>query len=554
MATDNLDLIKHNLQEIYSAVHSQCPLVIWGNKLYSAQGSLTGRVIRWIDTLLISFFNPNYGFESVQRNLRRTNQLFEDHKKVIASQIIEAEEALTQWTREEIDLEAFKHRFEHIARFNEATRPFIKLLFHQDPRLKELFAFYMNNEALHFTDDILYARAGRLKHIHQLANLAHGSLPLHAFKNAVRNQVLDEEDTRAMKRWVKKMRRFQGLIDNRALCKGITSLVDFWNAHSHEFQAAAIEEQLLLHYPDYLLPDEKHIRWRATLNEGKIIEIDPKNMFVLGEPLHQKKEDFDNNLTFALKNKPYVVIIAQNRAVLKIRNHLRQNPKMGLYGVRSCQLLYVDPKGRFAFAERLYPVNDPKPIVKQLEWLVQQPYTPTDLNFRHLALNSEGYLVSVKSHARGIFNFNSLEQLAYDFCRGNKKLYHTVTYESGLTSLPHARYFRDCILKGLALEDVNIKLLAAFYTEDTSVPHDIWNPDDPKKGKTLYDEARESVFELRKSLSKFQEIHPNTFEKVLKEEIIAWWKLHCQAGRFWPNFKIEVAIMVGERLKSGSLV
>lgn len=237
-----------------------------------------------------------------------------------------------------------------------------------------------------------------------------------------------------------------------------------------------------------------------------------------------------------------------------MRQRIRQNPSLGLYGIRSCNYLYVDPKGRFALAEHLKPVQDPRPLIGQLRWLVKQPYTPSDLNFRHLSITHSGYLVSVKSHGKAAFNYNSLEQLAFDFANGDKKLYQMVIQDSNLTSLPHARYFRECILKGLYQEDINVNRLVELYSDESSLPHDIWMGEDTKTAQKLYQEARQSVIELRKSLVRIEEIHTKLFEKVLKEELHHWWQMHCQAGRFWPNFKIEVAIQVAERLGSGSVV
>jgi hypothetical protein len=199
------------------------------------------------------------------------------------------------------------------------------------------------------------------------------------------------------------------------------------------------------------------------------------------------------------------------------------------------------------------PVVNHEPILGLLEWLVEQPKTPSQLKFRHLVINQEGFLASVRNHQKKDFNFHALEQLAFDCSKENLKLYNHLIKKSHLVDLPHARFYREVILKGLYLEEVNLKEFINFFCDTSSIPRDIIEIFDIEYAKRVYLEARKMAKEARESLLTFEQKHPKQFHDVWKEAAYIWCNEHCQAGRLWPNFKLEIAIMIGNSLKSGSL-
>ena len=543
MQSDPLDLIKHNFQEIYSAIPSSSEepltLVAWGNKIYSAKSCFKGRFVAWID------YAWSAGPDAIIRAIENTHQIFNNYKPTLQRHIKEAEEALLAWTREDTpNLNAFRQRFQPVLQYQEATRTFIKTLLHQHPKLTELFP-----QNSFFRDEHLYNQTGRLSRIYKLICMSGGCLPLKTFKNAVLTDQINEVDSKSIKKWLKNMRQLQGSIDSRALCKGLSALINFWSQDSRELNTVPIDEYIIRHHPDYLLPDPKHIAWRERIIEKRIAVIDS---FAIGEAIKPKQIGFDNYITFAILNTPWVMVIPQNRAVIKIRHAFKENPSRGIYGIRSHRFRYVDPRGRYAIADRLAPIVDPTPLIGQLRWLAEQPESPSDLSFYHLGLTPEGYLVSVRNHEAKNFDYRSLEQVAYDFSKDNIKLYQRVINGSNLLQLPHARFFAACIQKGFSQEMIDVNELATYYTDHAFFPRDITDPKDVEHGQNLYNAARQAIVELYLSF-RFEGFNPQALDTVIKDEVKKWWNDHCQGGRLWDNFKASVTVKINQRMNCRSL-
>jgi len=543
MINDSLELIGHNLLEIYDAVvtlpDQPINLVAWENKIYSVHTSWVGRRIVFFNSI-IKIFKCNSEKEQVKLAIQKTHQLFEDYKSRLRDHILETESALSKWKNgDQENLSHFQKSFQQVLTFQEASWPFLKLIIHQNPKLKTLLSQCLPFEHTSFHDVEFVNRIKRLSQIFRLVVHSGGSLPRKAFIKALGVRELPEEDKEDIEHWVQEMKLLKGTINNRLVGKGLLALVDFFNHGRMHYHAEDIEEYLLRFYDDYRLPDPKHIAWRQSLD--------------LGQQICPKAEGFDNTIAF-MQLDGNVQIIAQNRAALRIQNHMRKNRSNALYGPKPCQYIYVDPKGRFAVAPFLRPIQNPEPLIGLTEWLVRQPTTPTDLKFEYLALDPKGLLVSVKNHERDkTFNYNSIEELVYAFVKNNIALYQRIIKQSRLMDLPQAFYFRDCILKGFYQENIDAIRLVQFYDDHSALRKNITDKEDINHAKKLYQQARQIALETRQELISLEVRHdPARVEAIWKEEVKKWWNSHCLAGRLWSNFKVDLTDIMGNRLRECS--
>lgn len=532
MINPSFDLMRHNLLEIYDAVvtlpNQPLSLVAWENKLYSVNTSWIGRRIVFINSV-VKLFKCDSQMEQVKIVVQKTHTFFEEYKSTLSEHIAETERALKDWQRgEQENLDQFKTSFRRVLSFQEAAWPFLKLVFHQNPRLKGLLTECLNSEHTFFHDEELVKRIKRLSQIYRLVIHSGGSLPLKAFIKALTMPQLPEEDLEDIQHWIHEMKFFQGTINNRLVSKGLLALVDFLNQGNRRYHAEDIEAYVLTFHEDYRLPDAKHIAWRNSLN--------------LNSQLCPKVEGFDNTIAFKRPDDT-VLVIAQNRAALRIRNHVRTHRSEMLYGPKPYQYLHIDPKGRFAIAPLLRPISHPQPITGLVKWLVKQPVTPKDLKFEYLAIDPSGLLVSVKNHAQDtIFNYRSIEDLIYAFVGKNIELYQRIVNETGLIDLPHAGFFRDSLLKGFFQENFTPKELVNNYSP-------ILRHEDIAQAETLYQQARQIALETRQELIALEIRHdPALVDTIWKQEIKKWWNYHCLAGRLWPTFKSDLTCAMEHRL------
>lgn len=525
---NQLPALRRNLQEIYAASQQPGPiqnhLVAWGNSIYCKQTSWLGKTIKWINAVL-DFFKSDYSSNRIQDAVVATHALFVQIVAETAPHLNACEIALNEWSNGQAEAkERFAVHFSTIQPALEGIRPFMKLC-HKNTLLDPLFipnfpAFQHTKTAFH--NQALYERMGQIKAIYQLTALSLGRLPLHLIKKNANGGPFEKQELEEFKAWFRKIKWHHQPFPLRHLQKGINHLCSFFEKNKSKgenFSKGFVEWNLfLMDHPLFNSPDPKHLLWRSQFKQGsKIPDYHLDKLITLAEPLNNKLNGFyDKTIAFRIDApNPYAILFGHNCSVLNVRKIGRENPSNGLFGFRASTYHYVEPKGRYAIVELLYPMQDPIPLINQMDWLRKQVWTPSNLALKYLLFNRRGQLVSVKNHVRDTFDLMAIEKLAYDFSKGDLMLYRTMITESNLIRHPQAQYFHECIMEGL-LGNPYVKKVA------DPIRDEIWSGKVMEQGIILHREASD--------LGKLVRPDPEKWNRALE-----FHKSLARAGRIWKE-------------------
>ena len=299
------------------------------------------------------------------------------------------------------------------------------------------------------------------------------------------------------------------------------------------------------------------------MKKGDVLTCNGKQ-YILGERIGQKAIGDDNNYIFAIENdKDMLVMVGINEAVLALKQKLSEEYEWGIKGV---EYKYIDPRGRFALVERLHdPLGGHQwtstdeviteedqevasPMAGLLDWMVQQEKTPLNFSPKYLMFDKDGQLKSLKvtmekykekSEEEGPlkvepdFDYNSLEQFAYECAGGNLRIYKYLMECSGLKTHKYAKYYSIMLENGLKGEKITAANQAGM--------EQITDPRIVDRGEAL---AKEVVLLREKCCLSVQKslggIVPKNLKEMVDEKIISFYEKNRSAGILWASMDIQV--------------
>ncbi len=568
-----LEKVGKNLQEIYSAVHDPCAsdynLVAFRDRLYSARGTLFGRIVVFYQSLLSLLLGYDYRFRNVQKALLATHELYKKQAAHIMTHVKSAEDLICKMA-EAVDasMPALDDLNAKIEEFVQNTRPFLKIYRKGHPKVIQLFRQFCPEIAQNstFSNKEVYKKSRDLHVMKHLIGVSRGSLPWHVLKSAAQGLALPDEQKHQLKQWVGQLNKECSSITCRQLDKAICALVHILRSAGERegvppVRVGNLQCQMLRHGCQFLLdPDPKHIGWRSHLHAGDILSIKERKI-TLGDPIGRKPpSEVDNTLIFSIRNDPSkIVVVRHNRNMLRMQQKLRKRAKTNSWGFKPLTYQEVHLKGLFAIAEMLLPVaNDPNKIdiaTRILSWLCKQEWTPTHFMAKYLMVTPTGEIVSTTECELGPFDFNALEQFAFDMSHNHHDHYRDIIERSNLLDQPAAKLYRDIILKGV-LEYFGLstpQLLLKYKTFTDKTVRELISENginDEKvieRAHTLFEEAKQIMSQCLRELADQYEV-PTGHYKQVHEICYNVLQQYMAVGRFWPSLSQQITPQVSAQL------
>lgn len=552
----HINTLQGNLQEIYhaakmSASH-QIHLVAnpFGTRLYySSQG--WGRMWRWFYMVAETFFNQRglriskikkavlYTYALFQKNLK----LIQENSSCYQNYLIKTSQGYA--TNEN---ELFLVR-KNITLWNQATRPFVKAAINEQREIIEkLFRFCQIKPAEQNTPIFAYPQFEMLKQCQKIINLEgilNGALPLEIFEKISKNKRLSDSDFKDLDKWIKKLN--QSSCSVRIVHQAIQAIIAIINSQNQENsdQADLIRLESMLDKRGCTLfqqDDAKFLQWRNTLAKGSKLILDGKEI-TLSDQLGRKILGNDRFLSFSIVEMPdFVVLTGNNEAILGLKKsqHLPENG----YGVEPIQISEIYDRGRWTLVERLKPLNSyawsssntlsnqdqffSKPLVHLIKWLIQQKQTPDYFTPKYLMINPKQQLKSLRPTTKKEFDFNALEDFAFQCSSGNLTIFQHLMEASGLYNHLSTKFYHEVISNALK--------------DDKSHPEDlagIYNIDDPKVVDRAVKLAHDVLMLKQHCCFNILEKHPEKkvqqVEQSVNKAILRCHQENRSAGTLWPT-------------------
>lgn len=552
----HLNTLQGNLQEIFhaakmSASH-QIHLVAnpFGTRLYySSQG--WGRMWRWFYMVAETFFNQR-GLRTtkVKKAILYTYALFQKNLQHIQENSSRYQNYLIKTAQgySTNENELFLVR-KNITLWNQATRPFVKAAINEQRGIIEkLFQFCQKKPAEQNAPVFAYPQFDMLKQCQKIINLEgilNGPLPLEIFEKISKNKRLSDSDFKDLDKWIKKLNQSSCSIS--IVHQAIQAIIAIINSQNQENsdQADLIRLESMLDKRGCTLfqqDDAKFIQWRNTLKKGSKLFLDGKEI-TLSDQLGRKILGNDRFLSFSIVEMPdFVVLTGNNEAILGLKKS-RHHPENG-YGVEPIQISEIFDRGRWTLVERLKPLNSyawsstnilsnqdqffSKPLVHLIKWLIQQKQTPDFFNPKYLMINPKQQLKSLRPTAKKEFDFNALEDFAFQCSSGNLTIFRHLMEASGLYSHLSTKFYHEVITNALK--------------GDGSPPEDlagIYNIDDPKVVDRAVKLAHDILMLKQHCCFTILEKHPEKkvqqVEQSVNKAILRCHQENRSAGTLWPT-------------------
>ncbi len=268
-------------------------------------------------------------------------------------------------------------------------------------------------------------------------------LPLSLFFKLASAQEPNYIEKRELKRIIRKLNKNKCNVTIRTFDKALRRFIEVFenlNNNTNFTHKVSLEKLFTaLHLKGCVMfskEDEKLLEWGRSLKPGLEISCNGRK-FILGEQLGRKSPLKNNGrIIFAIENNPSIVLsVGLNCSHHVLTKHIYEQQSCAL---RSAKYVDIDPKGRFAIIEKigeyinhytwksLSPKILPKdrlrldPIMKLLQWCIEQNKTPDNLHPKHITINQNGQLKCTKVFTEGTFKYNTIVQFIKDFAKGNQ--------------------------------------------------------------------------------------------------------------------------------------
>lgn len=530
----------HNLNQIHDVISRlDCdgfPLVASQGTLYSAESYKGSFYSLWSDDAAV-----RKALDETVRDLHETFQ-----QKVQPALAAYKEFLTNQSLGLEVDERVVHPIRSKLQDWQKATFPLLNVM--QVPRGRA--KVFLNN---YFKENPfimpVWKEWIRYQTIMKLECLSCSPLPMHDLMILSHSHQKPSEVFRA---WVKQFDevgagRCQGAIHD-GLKASVEHIQEVFHGQDRRFDSIHLESMIWHHgFGDMLCSaDSDHLAWREQLSIG-----DQLGDYTLKKQLGKKLHKEDKKWVFEIEEREDVVlVVAQNRAVLHMRNYVSNHFD------RDAVMVYetIDPEGRFALIEKLtdsaegYPwekvvsLNSNEKEMLQDRILLAQEFLQNDITpkisltlFRR---NSDGVFKGLKPFRWEEFNFNHIEEdLIYGTSKGNFEVYQYLAKKSQIDRHPYALFYGEvirfaafCEKKDIAMEGAHRKI------EDGTII---------KRAENLYKEVTTLVEEVHSELCNLEE-PPNgdVIAQVVTEEYQRW----HMVGRILDGFKS----LVVQRLSQGA--
>ena len=603
LSSSDLRIVNDNFQNIYPVFfqsarpESLLLPALWGNHVYHAKTGLRGRCLSIIYSSIRFFFGDAFRAKRLAAVLQQTHRTFKQLEQDLRPHL----KAYEKYLRTKCALDHFRDEKRidlsrrEIRRFYSSTSPYLRLFqraFSKEPRFqsrkKELETKKISARVMQFAQKYLskmaeedsgaFFREKQLEKMNSYIHLirAEGQiqepLPIKQLKVisiwGKQAEGTDEPDSDLVKLryWGQKLNRLGDRLDIRNFHKALEVIVQFVKEKfkekgAHKSNVIRIGQALTRGgFEGFHKIDKKHDGWRRSLCEGDEFTYKEKDKLTkayLGRPLSGKPEEEDKNLVFEVKdgkNKVdprYVLKIGMNRADLQIRDKERKAVE---YGIRSAEMLYLDPKGRFALMEKLVEpltnkkwkskggeiAKEDKPaadkIKKWIEWNVLQSKTPSNLDIKYLMFNAQKELKTIKGCLPGEFNVMALENLVYAYSNQCLPAYRYMIQpiRSNPNFAQHLEFFECVINNALRSDPRVVSKLGALQVPPITDRGVI------ERCEQLHGE----VAALKKScldriISQYRVTNTSKFQDILRRQIFKFYHTQETFGRLWNTLTPE---------------
>lgn len=601
----SLGPLSDNLQEIHYAVknaNSQNLALVAnfsGNRIYDSRYGW-GRLWRWFYNAVECVLGNEWRLSKLQKAILHTHQLFQ--KGLIQLKpLLERYQAYLRQAGNEYALSDTNHFAlkNVISKWNAATKPFVTdSLFtsknNTDYLRYEKLLRYCFGEDLSQEDLSLKFNIPPLEHqelrfcqkIIDLEAISDGALPLAVFKKVFKNKILNPLDYKSLDRWIKKINTNTACL--KVVHSGIKALArhylkkDDINLTSVPRLEAILTTRGCRVFEEI---DNQHFAWRQSLKPGSLLSfnlkeetqgdelslnsesdlstIETDNAFsvsrvnsktiTLGKEICSSSSNELRTRVFNIKEIPsHVVIIAQNRAILAIRN-IREHFQTE-FDINPILFEDITRDGSLGFMEKLQPLNAKKwtsihgkiseedtpaleMLLSFLQQLVSHSQSLANLTAPSLMYDKEFKLKTLKPIKKVPFDFNALENFACECAGGNLTVFQHLMKNSGLSKLPTALFYREVFENTIKGESINFSDLAGIYK--------ISDPKIVDRSSVL---SREIISHQHRLWIQIKEFQPDRESKILKEQIsktlFSCYQATGTASFLWPSLAQDVFITI----------
>lgn len=371
------------------------------------------------------------------------------------------------------------------------------------------------------------------------------------------------EKIEALSRYLTRLQRAQDFFTIKPFHKGLAAVVAHLNAHQTSHPSLpkaslvyledafkyveALQEERVRNWGVFFDNDKDHLEWRASLVPGDQLDLEGTPV-VLGQAVHPKSLTEDHFLVFEIVGNPdSLVWIGPNKAILHLlKDAWRDKPQ-----VPSFEIEKVEPKGRFAIIEKLYPINYDwtstkesfsnlakiketlAPIVSLVRLFIEEDRMPSTFSLPYLMLDKKGQLRSLIESPKTYLQPKLLDDFLYEVASGNTAIYLDLLEATGLRSTKLNEFYVYIMKRALKGEEVNFNVSAAS--------ENIVEPDVIRQSEKLYHEVIHLRDELKLILQKKHNVsNPKSVLQILDESILEAYKESRAFGRFLPSLKDEI--------------
>lgn len=397
----HLNLISHNLQNIYAYWHDQNSKIelvpaLFGHKIYCSTVGWKGRFLRVIYICIAFLFGDTLLNQKLKRAILQTQKCYTEADKFRQVFIDKVYQDYLKKRFKNLKITA-SHRAIHHARkqltlFNQATGPLTKLIHKKKENkilnvllnqkmtlfLHKYFKGMIQNQTFPFYHETTYHKVKDQMHILALEGMVSRELPLNIFKKTREDerQVNHELDGKALRSFIKHIlqAKQRGTFHVEIFKKAIKSITCHLERLKEESYDLKILMQNLIKEGCIVLEefDPTHLEWREQLTKGSrfispgeafyfLDEDSDIHHFELGETIPgdcqiNKNEDhykvFEiHDPTDSEKYQDHLLMIGPNKICMEYNEILRREENF--WGLAIPKLLYIHPKGKYAVVQKL---------------------------------------------------------------------------------------------------------------------------------------------------------------------------------------------------------
>ena len=550
--------ISSNLQEIYSACRksskpetSLVPSLLTKRVYYSGAG--WGRLWKWFYQAVQFLFGKDLKTDRLTKVMQKTQAVFNQKLPAILEHTTSYQTYLDKRIGgEEVDEEEIHTSRKQITSWTRSTAPFTAFVDKSNnQKITPLFQTFFSDEVEKGEPLFSYGnQANSLQETQLLIDLEgylHCPLPIELLMKLAREENLSTEDAHLLENWIDLLNKKQNHIPIGLFLDCLKVLTD---KPGFGGSLISLEMQLLKNDLKILqITEPEHLAWRSSLKAGDILELEATT-YTLGEQIETQNEGFDSNIHFEIEgDQERVISIGINRAFWKMRERIALDHQ---WGIPMPAVHEISPDGRFAVVEKLSsavekeqwitPENHPVeaqdqltliPIANLFQWWGDRSICPSNFTLDHLMFNKSGELKYTHALMPQPFDFQILEDLAYEIAQDKLVIYLFLFEHSGLKSHITMRFYQRIVGKALKDKKVNTKSLAACYK--------VTDPEVIKRGKALYKEIRVMRDIILKTLNREYQVADQ--EKLLQNansQLLEWYIGTCSASRIWPTIETLV--------------